>query len=135
LVENEFPPLDQIAAKTLFVHCMMTASPEREDAPYQRKGIGSRMVRTLMDWARQRGWNAVEAHAYADLPCVYSVTGQAGRAFWEKLGFHVIESGIEPAFAEGGYDEFVETLLEEAAERGIDADTAKTRYTMRLALT
>ncbi|GAH68962.1 unnamed protein product, partial [marine sediment metagenome] len=102
--------------------------------PYQRKGLGSRMVRTLIDWARQQGWSAVEAHAYADLPCWYAVTGQAGKTFWDKLGFRVVESTTEPAFAEGGHKAFVETLLKEAADRGIDADIAKTRYTMRLDL-
>lgn len=133
-VKKEFPPLDQIADKTLFVHCLMTGSPEQKENPYQRKGLGSRMVRTLIAWARQRGWNAIETHAYVDLPCWYAATGQAGRAFWEKLGFHVIESGIEPAFAEGGHKGFVETLLKEAADRGIGADAAKTRYTMQLNL-
>lgn len=132
--KNEFPPLDQIADKTLFVHCMMTGSPQQKNNPYQHKGLGSRMVRTLIDWAGQRRWIAIEANAYADLPCVYAVTGQAGRAFWGKLGFHVIESGIEPAFVEDGHQGFVETLLKEAAGRGIDADTAKTKYTMRLDL-
>jgi hypothetical protein len=92
------------------------------------------MVRTLIDWARPKGWNAIEAHAYADLPCVYTVTGQAGRTFWEKLGFGVVESTIEPAFAESAHEGFVGVLLKEAADRGIDADTAKTRYTMRLDL-
>jgi len=133
-VQNDFPPLGQMADKTLFVHCMMIGSPEQNDNPYQRKGIGSRMVRTLIDWARQQGWSAVEAHAYADLPCWYAGTGQAGRTFWEKLGFHMVESTMEPAFAEGGHKGFVETLLKEAADRGVDADTAKTRYTMRLEL-
>ncbi len=133
-IENNFPPLNQITDKTLFVHCMMTGSPQQENNPYQHKGLGSRMARTLIDWAQPRGWNAIEAHAYVDLPCFYAVTGQAGRTFWEKLGFHVIESGIESAFVEDGNKGFVEVLLKEAADRGIDAGTAKTRYTMRLDL-
>ena len=132
--ENDFPPLGQIADKTLFVHCMMTGSPEQKDNPYQRKGLGSRMVRTLIDWARPIGWAAIEAHAYADLPCVYAVTGQAGRAFWEKMGFHVVESIVEPAFAESDHEGFVGLLLKEAAERGMDAEAAKTRHTMRVDL-
>jgi hypothetical protein len=132
--ENDFPPLDQIADKTLFVHCMMSGAAKQEANPYQRKGLGSRMVRTLIGWAQPRGWKAIEAHAYADLPCVYAVTGQAGRSFWEKLGFHVVESTIEPAFAESDHKGFVGVLLKEAADRGMDAEAAKTRYTMRLDL-
>ena len=134
LVENDFPPLDKIGDKTLFVHCMMTGSPQQTNNPYQRGGLGSRMVRTLCDWARQQPWSAVEANAYADLPCVYSITGQAGVTFWEKMGFRVLESTIEPAFAEGGNEGFVGLLLKEAADRGMDAEAAKTRHTMRLDL-
>jgi hypothetical protein len=133
-VENDFPTVDEIADKTLFVHCMMTGSPKQKDNPYQRKGLGSRMVRTLIDWAGPKGWNAIETHAYADLPCVYAVTGQAGRAFWKKLGFRVVESTIEPAFAENAHEGFVGVLLKEAAEQAVDAETAKTRYTMRIDL-
>ena len=62
------------------------------------------------------------------------MTGTAGRTFWEKLGFRVIETGIESAFVEDGSDGFVGILLKEAADRGIDAGTAKTKYTMRLDL-
>ena len=133
-VENNFPRLDQIADKTLVVHCMMTGSPQQKDNPYQRKGFGSRMVRTLIDWAQPTGWNAIEANAYADLPSLYAITGQAGRTFWEKLGFRMIESTIESAFVEGGNYGFVDIILREAADRGMDAEAAKTKYAMRLDL-
>jgi hypothetical protein len=134
VVERTFPPLAQMADKTVFVHCMMTGSSQREDNPYQRKGIGSRLVGTLIEWARPRGWSTIEATAYADLPCVYAITGQAGKTFWEKLGFHVVEAAIEPAFLEADNDGFVRGLLNEAADRRMDATAAKTRYTMRLNL-
>ena len=134
LAEKSFPPLDRIADQTLVVHCLMTGSPQQETNPYQRKGIGSRLVRMLIGWARQRGWSAIEASAYADLPCVYAVTGQAGRQFWEKLGFRVIETSVEAALVEAGDEGFVSALLKEAADRGMDATAAKTKYTMRLDL-
>ena len=132
--DTSIPPRDQIADKTLFVHCLMTGSPQQKSNPYQRKGLGSRMVRRLIEWARQQGWSAVEANAYADLPCLYAVTGQAGRTFWEKLGFRVTESGVESAFVDDGNKGFVDILLKEAAERRIDSTAAKTKYTMRLDL-
>jgi len=133
-IGNNFPPLDQIADKTLFVHCLMTGSPQQEDNPYKRKGLGSRLVRTLAGWAREEGWHAVEATAYADLPSIYAVTGQAGKTFYEKLGFSVIETGVESAFAEEGAEGFVRALLKEAADQGMDAMAARTRYTMQLPL-
>lgn len=132
--EKDFPPLDQIADKSLFIHCLMTGSFQQEDNPYRRQGLGSRMVHTLIAWARERGWTAIEAHAYADLPCIYAITGQASTAFWEKLGFRVVESIIEPALADSDAADFVEVLLKEAADRGMDPETAKTRHTMRLDL-
>jgi hypothetical protein len=134
LLKNEFPPLDQIADKTLFVHCMMTGSPQQADNPYQRQGLASRMARTLVDWARAKGWRALEAHAYADLPTVYAITGSAGRTFWEKLGFRSVGSGIEPAFEGDDSEGFVGVLIKEAAEVDMDAEAAKTRHTMRLCL-
>lgn len=134
LIEKEFPPLDHISDKTLFIHCLMTGSPQQKENPYQRKGLGSHMVRFLIDWARRKGWTAIEANAYADLPCIYAITGQAGKTFWEKLGFDVIDSGIETAFVEDGHEGFVKIMLKEAADRQIDAETAKTKYTMRLNL-
>lgn len=134
MAARDFPPLDQMSDKTLLVHCLMTGSPSQKDNPYQRKGIGSRMVRTLTDWARKRGWTAIEANAYADLPSLYAVTGQAGKAFWEKLGFRVVEAGVESAFLQDDGSGFVGTLLKEADERGLDPSTARAKYTMRLDL-
>ena len=132
--DRDFPALEEIADKTLRVHCIMTGSPSKEENPYQRKGIGSRMVRALADWAGRRGWCGIEATTYADLPCLYAVTGQAGRTFWEKLGFRVIDQGIEAAFVEDGNDGFVKAMMKEAAEKGMDPETAKTKYTMRMDL-
>jgi hypothetical protein len=134
LVENSFPSLDEIADRTLFVYCIMTGSPQQKENPFQRKGVGSRLVRALVDWARARGWRAVEAAAYADLPSIYAVTGSAGKAFWTKLGFRVAAIGVESAFVEDGNQGFVRVVLKEAAERGMDAEAAKARYTMRLDL-
>ena len=134
-VENNFPSLDEIADKTLFVHCMMIVSSKQEDNSYQRKGLGLCMAKKLIEWARSKGWKTIEANAYSDLPLLYSITGQAGRMFWEKLGFDMIESEIESAFSDGTNTNFVDSLLKEAADRGIDDESAKTKYTMRLAFT
>ena len=131
--DSAFPPLTQITDKTLFVHCMMTGSPGQKDNPYQRRGLGSGMVRTLIEWARERGWTAIEANAGADLPCIYAITGKTGRMFWEKLGFHVVATIMNPAFREDT-NGFVSRLLKEAAERNMDASEAKSKYTMRLDL-
>jgi GNAT superfamily N-acetyltransferase len=84
------PPFEQIGDKTLQVHCMATGSPFQAENSYQRKGLGSALVRELIRWAREKGWQAIEAGAFEDLPVLYEHVGGAGRRFWEKLGFRVI---------------------------------------------
>jgi hypothetical protein len=62
--DHDFPPLAQIEDKTLVVHCLMTGSPQQRENPYQRKGIGTRMVRALIQWAKTNGWERNEADSY-----------------------------------------------------------------------
>ena len=127
---NSFPPMDQLAEKTLVVHCMMTGCPTLPEHPYQRKGIATRMVHKLIVWAGQTGWEAIEATAYEELEVLYQVTGQAGRRFWEKIGFEVAETSMEEGFlqAEG----FLEAMRAEAVAKGMDLDSIMKKYTMHL---
>jgi hypothetical protein len=130
--EMDFPPVEQIEDKTLSVHCLMTGSPRWKDNPYQRKGIGSGMVLKLIEWARGRGWKAIEATAFEDLPIIYEITGSAGQTFWEKLGFSVVERKPHPALQEPG--EFVQTLEDQAKALGIAPERAREQLVMRLEL-
>ena len=132
LAEMRFVPLDEIEDKALTVHCMMTSSPFQDENPYQRKGLGGRMVRTLIDWARPRGWLAIEAAAYEDLDVLYANTGQAGKRFWQKLGFRLADTAVEPAFEAD--NDFTRKMREQAAAKGLDPAAIKSRYTMRLDL-
>jgi RimJ/RimL family protein N-acetyltransferase len=132
LVKKAFPPLHQLMDRTLVVHCMMTGSPSQKENPYQRKGLASQMVRKLVDWASENGWQAIEATAYEDLPLIYEVTGQAGKSFWEKLGFCVAGTGIEPELTKE-YD-FTHLLREQATARGLPQERIKNKYTMHLDL-
>ena len=59
--DSDFPELAQIEDKTLVVHCLMTGSSQQIENPYQRKGIGTRMVRGLIEWAKVNGWERIEA--------------------------------------------------------------------------
>jgi hypothetical protein len=127
---SQFPQKRELEEKTLVVHCMMTGCPSRAENPYQRKGIASQMVRELVQWARQNGWDAVEATAYEDLDFLYQVTGQAGRRFWEALGFRVKETGIEEGFFQ--VEGFLEAMKFEAVAKGIDFTAITRKYCMRL---
>ena len=129
LVEERFPLLEELDDKTLTVHCLMTGSPFQEENPYQRKGLGTWMARELIRWAGERGWEAIEATAYADVGIIYEITGQAGVRFWERLGFRRVRT------EEAGFrGEFAETVRAQAAERDIDPDDALKKHTMRLNL-
>ena len=130
--ETDFPPREELEDQTLKVHCLMTGSPSEKSNPYQRKGIGTRMVQRLIEWAIEEGWKRIEADAFEDLPIIYQVTGNAGRTFWNKLGFHVADRFPHPHLRE--YGEFVATLDEQATHAGIDKDKAKDCIIMRLDL-
>ncbi len=126
--EKDFPPLEQIEDKTLSVHCLMTGCPRWKENPYQRKGVGSRLVRTLIEWARRKGWRFIEAMAFEDLPIIYEITGSAGHTFWEKLGFTLVERKPHPYLQESS--EFVQMLQEQAKSFGIDPERAKDQLVM-----
>jgi GNAT superfamily N-acetyltransferase len=128
--DNDFPELAAIEDKTLSVNCMMTGSDQQAENPYQRKGIGTRMAKTLIQWARANGWEHIEAEALEDIPLVYDVT--TGYTFWEKLGFHIADRHPHPDLQ--GQDEFLQKLEEQAKAVGISPERVRDRIVMRLDL-
>jgi len=132
LKHRRFPPLEEIEDKSLVVHCMMVNSIGPGGESLRRKGIGTRMARTLIDWAAGKGWRAIESTAYESLPIIYSISGQTGRSFWEDLGFRPVKTEIEPALEEE--NDFVRNMREEARTQGLDPERITNKYTMRLVL-
>ena len=123
------PSLEEIEDKTLTVHCLMTGSPFRKKNPYQPKGLGSQMVRELVRWAGENGWEAIEARAVEDLSILYEHTGQAGKRFWEKLGFRIVATDKRERAGLPG--PVLKTAREQAVAQGLDPDVAVT-WTMRM---
>jgi GNAT superfamily N-acetyltransferase len=130
--EKDFPPLQNIEDKTLVIHCLMTGSSQQKENPFQRKGIGTQMVRSLIQWAKANEWESIEVDAFEDIPIIYEITGSAGITFWRKLGFRLADRHPHPLLQER--DEFVETLEEQAKSIGIPPDRARDRLVMRLDL-
>ena len=128
--DSDFPEPASIEDKTLSVHCLMTGSSQQAENPYQRKGIGTRMAETLIQWAGANGWEHIEADALEDIPLVYEIT--PGYTFWEKLGFHIADRHPHPHLQ--GQDEFVQKLEEQAKAIGISPERARDRIVMRLDL-
>jgi hypothetical protein len=131
--ETEFPPLEKIEDKTLAIHCLMTGSPQKEENPFQRKGIGTRIVRSLIEWAMTKGWEHIEVDAFEDIPMIYEMTGSAGINFWKKLGFRIVDRHPHPYLQDRS--EFVVRLEEQAKSIGISPERAKDRLVMRIDLT
>jgi len=130
LLGEVLPPQSAMEDRTLTVHCLMTGSPHRAENPYQRVGLGSRLVREMTDWAAANGWRAIEAYAFEDVKVLYTMTGQAGRRFWEKLGFAVAKSERREDLS----GELLQTVQRQLAEQGRDPELAHMAYTMRLDL-
>ena len=84
----------------------------------------------MIRWAKEQGWQAIEANAYEEIPLIYAIAGVAGKRFWEKLGFRILSSDIEPGIS----GELLEAVRKEAAIAGIPAEQAANRYKMRLEL-
>jgi len=134
--DRDFPDPAQIDDKTLVVHCMMTGSSQQKENPYQRKGIATRMVGALIEWAKANGWDRIEADSFEDIPIIYEITGSAGHTFWEKLGFGLVDRHPHPDLQDRSqFDEFVKTLEEQAKSIGIGPERASDRLVMRLDLT
>jgi hypothetical protein len=133
---KDFPAPAQIEDKTLSVHCLMTGSPHQKENPYQRKGIGIRMVRVLIRWAKANGWERIEADSFEDLPIIYEMTGSAGHTFWENLGFRIVDRHPHPELQDRSkFTEFITTLEEQAKAVGISPERARDRLIVRLDVT
>jgi len=129
--DSDFPSPVQPGDRTLLVHCLMTGSPLQRENPYQRIGIGTRMVRALIEWARANRWERIEANAFEDIPIIYEITGSAGHRFWEKLGFKLVDRYPHPELQDRSqYVDFIRTLEEQAESMGIPPARATDRLVM-----
>ena len=124
------PPPEDLEDRTLSVHCMAVGRPGAGDDPLRRKGLGTRMAEALIEWARPRDWRAIEASAYTDLDTLYAISGAAGRTFWEKLGFRVAATGVEPELQKES--DILAAMRREAETKGIPFDRLADKFTMRL---
>jgi N-acetylglutamate synthase-like GNAT family acetyltransferase len=114
----------------------MMGSPQQKENPYQRKGIGTRMVRALIAWAKANGWERIEANSFENIPIIYEITGSAGHTFWDKMGFHLADRYPHPELQDRNeFAEFVKTLEGQAKSIGILPERARDRLVMRLDLT
>lgn len=130
---------------TFWVHCVMTSRPytggTEEVGPTSggdgilrtaeeagaRKGIGLRLARALIPWAREHGWKRMIKIAPCDLDFFYGIWGGGGKSFWEKAGFKVVGTIHRP---QKWSEEDMTTLRAQLADKGMTEDDAWTFYRM-----
>lgn len=130
LAARRFPPLEELANKSLFVHCLMIAAPSGDPDRYRRKGLATRMAKDLVRWATEQGWRSIEVNSYEEIPMLYAISGVAGRRFWEPLGFRVVKKDTEPAMT----GEILEAVRKDAEAAGVAPGDVTNRYRLRLDL-
>lgn len=129
----------------LWVHCVMTCPPYTglvENPPPEvkadpnfrsahdvggRKGIGLRLAKALVPWARERGWKRIIKVAPCDLDVFYGIWGGGGRAFWEKAGFTSIGTIHKPQDWSG---EILDILRAQMSEKGMSESDVWTFHRM-----
>ena len=86
----------------LWVQCVMTSrrfeKPDEAVKAGVRKGIGLKLARALIPWAKEHAWKRIVKVAHCDLDWFYGIQGGGGKAFWEKAGFKVVGTFHKRAF-------------------------------------
>ena len=79
------PPKNALAPAALRIHCFHVAGID--GASYRRRGIGTTMLETMIDWARAAGWEELRAGASEHIPPIYEWSGQMSVERYSRLGF------------------------------------------------
>ena len=74
-------PFERLTPKVLKVQCASVSWS------LYRKGIGSAMVRYLIQWAKEQGWERIEGWAFANSDVDDAYKWLPSIQFWEKAGF------------------------------------------------
>ena len=118
--------------ETLWVQCGMTCKPyekpEEAKKAGARKGVGLKLARALIAWAKEHGWKRIVKQAHSDLDCFYGTCGGGGKAFWEKAGFEVVGT-LRPDKSFWG-DYWTDIIERQRKEKGMTAEEVWTWYRM-----
>lgn len=79
---------DSIRSEKILIHNCLTIVKGND----VRKGIGTRLVKTSIDWAKTNGWNRFEVHmVLPDCERGWQSHQKSCLTFWKRLGFEVFE--------------------------------------------
>ena len=76
-------PKDALPSKALCVLCFQVASS------YRGRGIATRMLETLIEWAKENGWEEIHSKAIQHIQPLLDLTGMWSVERYRKLGFQV----------------------------------------------
>ena len=132
-------------AGTLIVQCVMTSRPYGgPDATINKKGnrvpgmkeagarrgVGLKLARALVVWARDHEWKRIVADAHADIDCMYGIIGKGGLTFWTKAGFKAIGTHYGEPPNEPWLDEWRNGVESQAKSKGMTKKEAWTWHRM-----
>ena len=93
-----------------------------------RKGIGLKLARAVIRWARDNGWKRIVKVAHCELDWFYGIQGGGGKTFWEKVGFNVVGSFQKDAWEFN--KEHGAIVQAQMAEKGMREEGVWTWYRM-----
>jgi GNAT superfamily N-acetyltransferase len=84
-------PAGEMDDRTLVYTCMQLAPA------YRGRGLGTRLVKALIAWARKHGWQQIEVHGVSSGTDEQDWRWGWALPKWQRLGFETI--GTEPPFS------------------------------------
>jgi len=91
---ESLPSMEDLPDKSLRIECMMVVheyDKSKVKTDYTGRGIGKRMVKTLVAWAKDNGWKRIIARAIPDIKPLLLWSGSYSVERYKALGFRVIE--------------------------------------------
>ena len=90
---ESLPSMEDLPDKSLRIECMMLVheyDKSKVKTDYTGRGIGRRMVETLIEWAKDNGWKRIMARAIPDIKPLLLWKGSYSVERYRALGFRVI---------------------------------------------
>jgi GNAT superfamily N-acetyltransferase len=91
---ESLPSLEELPDTSLRIECMMVVREYDKSTvktDYTGRGIGKRMVTTLVAWATDHGWRRIIANAIPDIKPLLLWQGSYSVEQYKALGFRVTE--------------------------------------------
>ena len=118
---GSLPPKDSLSEKVLHIWCFQVLG-EYTDRPegwpsYLGRGIGTTMLKTLIDWARAEGWDEIRAKAIPHIRPLMMWSSALSVERYRKLGFEVTlsadrDEGGPVSQRRGAQGEFIKKMWE-----------------------